>query len=81
MAVSNAKKFIAKIQSDRNFRKTLYDFESPSEIHEYLNSEGLVFTEDEFEDSYRNLLVNCQFQEDADILTDTVNMCRFLLTV
>lgn len=65
MSISNAKKFIKRALVDKSLRHNLNQADN-QEVRDYiLKVENLAFTYPEFEEGYRNLLVNCQSYDQA----------------
>jgi hypothetical protein len=78
MSIQNAIKTLKKIQSDAEFRKSLFQWRSADETLAFLAENQLSFSPEEFEDAYRNLLVNCQLEDQADQLKDA-RQCMIML--
>ena len=70
MTIANAKKFIDRGMADDQFRGELNGTDSISELYRTLNDSGLPFSPEEFEEAFRNRLVQCQFEEQADRLRE-----------
>jgi hypothetical protein len=79
MALNDAIKVLSEIKKNPAFRESLYLCDSADNLQVYIKSLGYNFTIDELEDSYRSLLLKCQYQEDADLLTEVYNMYRILI--
>jgi len=65
MSLQNAINFITKVDSDSNFRKSLYTAKSLSELMIMLTNQEMGFTLDEIEDAFNVLLLKCQTYEQA----------------
>ena len=65
MSLQNAINFITKVDSDSNFRKSLYTAKTLAELIEILSKQEMGFTLDEIEDAFNVLLLKCQTYEQA----------------
>jgi hypothetical protein len=65
MSLQNAIKFILKVDSDSDFRKSCYRNNSQAELLQMLTSDGLGFTPDQIEDAFNVLELKCQTYEQA----------------
>ena len=65
MSLQNAIKFILKVDSDSDFRKSCYTNNSQAELLQMLTSDGLGFTPDQIEDAFNVLELKCQTYEQA----------------
>lgn len=65
MSLQNAIKFILKVDSDSDFRKSCYINNSQAELLQMLTSDGLGFTPDQIEDAFNVLELKCQTYEQA----------------
>jgi len=65
MSLQNAINFITKVDSDADFRKSLYSAKTLSELLEILAKQNIGFTLDEIEDAFNVLLLKCQTYEQA----------------
>ncbi len=81
MSLSNATKFLNDVSTDKDFRYSLYDYNSQEELFDYLNNNGYAFDLDELEEAYTSAKVRCQFEEQADMLTQVYNMSRMMLVI
>jgi hypothetical protein len=70
MSIHNAKKFISSGMKDAKLRNRLNSATTMAELLEVITGYGLSFTPEEFEEAYRNRLVQCQFEEQADQLRE-----------
>jgi len=65
MSLQNAIKFILKVDSDSDFRKSCYKNNSQVELLQMLTNDGLGFTPDQIEDAFNVLELKCQTYEQA----------------
>ena len=65
MSLQNAIKFITKVDSENDFRKSCYASKTLPELIGKLTKEGMGFTIDEIEDAFNVLLLKCQTYEQA----------------
>ena len=65
MSLQNAINFISKVDSDGDFRKSLYTAKTLSGLIEILTKQEMSFTVDEIEDAFNVLLLKCQTYEQA----------------
>lgn len=65
MSLQNAIKFILKVDSDSDFRKSCYQNNSQAELLSMLANAGLGFTPDQIEDAFNVLELKCQTYEQA----------------
>jgi len=65
MSLQNAINFISMVDSDGDFRKSLYTAKTLSELIEILTKQEMAFTLDEIEDAFNVLLLKCQTYEQA----------------
>lgn len=65
MSLQNAINFIARIDSEPDFRKSCYANKKQNELLNYLATRGLKFTIDEIEDAFNVLELKCQTYEQA----------------
>ena len=65
MSLQNAINFITKVDSESDFRKSLYSAKTLSELTEMLAKQKMSFTLDEIEDAFNVLLLKCQTYEQA----------------
>ena len=79
MPINNVVKLIKAIDSSKDLRENLNNFNKPVEVMEYLSNNGYKFTLDEFEDAIQMLHVHCQTEEEALLLMDKAMWLRFLL--
>ena len=78
MSIQNAIRFIKKVQADKSFREGLFQIATVNEFRVFLTENNLEYDEAEFEEAYHHLLVQCQFEEEADRLRDVSSMMRLL---
>lgn len=57
MAMNDALQFITDFRSDSSFRSELYDIKTPDEFSAYLDDCGYSFTDEEYADSIRSLVL------------------------
>ena len=67
MPIGNAQKFIHNMMKDADLREGFIGISTKNEFDQFLEKNDLPFTNDEFEDGFNNLLVNCQHQSLADL--------------
>ncbi len=79
MALNDAIKLLNRIKDNNAFRGSLYLCDSPNEVENHIRSLGYYFTHDELEDSYRSLLLKCQFEDEANLLTEVYTVFRMLM--
>lgn len=78
MALKNALRFIDEIRNNDEFRLRLTSME-PVDVNEYLNTIGLNFSYDEFEDSTRYLMLRCHYEHDAMEIRDILYWYKLLI--
>lgn len=78
MSINNAMKVLKRIQTDADFRQSLYKCNSAEEIVAFLDANLLNFTSGELEAAYTSLLVKCQFEDQANRLKDALQ-CMIML--
>ena len=78
MSIQNAIRFIHKVQGDDEFRNNLFRLKNISQFEGFLEEKELDYTEFEFDEAYHHLLVQCQFEEQADRLQNVINLMRLL---
>lgn len=78
MSINNAMKVLKKLQTDPDFRKSLFRCDSADQIFAFLEARQMPYTPEELEEAYRNLLVNCQFEAQAVRLKDALQ-CLVML--
>ncbi len=59
MSIQSAIDFLARVQSDDDFRKSCYKYRSHSELMEYLANEGYSFSDLEFDNGINHLILRC----------------------
>ena len=79
MSIHNAKKFISRVMEEPSLRERLNGAASIDELFAILVKEGIPFTHGEFEEAYRNRLVSCQFEEQANHLEELKQWWQLLL--
>ncbi len=70
MSIHHAKKFITVGMEDAQLRERLNSAATMTELLAITGEYGVSFTPGEFEDACNNLLVQCQFEEQADQLKE-----------
>ncbi len=70
MPIANVRKFAQKAMSDNTLRKELNAAENREARMAILEAKGLPFTDAEFGEGYRSLLVECQTEGAADQLKE-----------
>lgn len=78
MTIGNAIAFIRRGINDSELRERLTTAPSINVRDEALSDEGLQFSQHEFEEAFRNLLVLCQEAEAADQLNEFKIWWEFL---
>jgi len=78
MSIQNAIRFIHKVQEDDEFRNDLFQLKNISQFESFLEEKDLDYTEFEFDEAYHHLLVQCQFEEQADGLRNVISLMRLL---
>jgi len=66
MSIKNAMTFISKVDSDKLFRTECYKCKTKQELLVFLQTQFMLFTEEEFEEAINIMLFKCQSYEDAD---------------
>ncbi len=79
MSIQNAINMLNRIETDADFRKGIYKCNSKADFANYLKSNKLLFTDDEFEDAVNTLHVKCQTYEQASMLLQRAEMVKFLI--
>lgn len=79
MSIHDAGRFMKDIQSNADFRGELYAFKTSEEVVKYLEENGYSFNLYELEEVYTSSKVKCQFQEQADLLTEVYQMSQMIL--
>lgn len=70
MSIGNAKKFIIRGMEDQELRNKLNRAPTIEALQAVLEEAGLTFSTYEFEDAYNNSRTECQFEEQADKLSE-----------
>lgn len=78
MTIGNAMNFIKRGINDSDLRDRLNTAPSLEARDQILSDEHLQFTHHEFEDAYRNLLIQCAAAEAADQLKEFKNWWEIL---
>lgn len=65
MSLQNAINFISRVDSDSDFRKSCYNYNTQADLLKYTASEGVKFTPNEIEDAFNVLELKCQTYEQA----------------
>nr|WP_320037072.1 Nif11 family protein [uncultured Bacteroides sp.] len=66
MSIKNAMTFISKVDSDKLLRTECYKCKTKQELLAFLQTQFMLFTEEEFEEAINIMLFKCQSYEDAD---------------
>ena len=66
MSIKNAMTFISKVDSDKLLRIECYKCKTKKELLTFLQTQFMLFTEEEFEEAINIMLFKCQSYEDAD---------------
>ncbi len=78
MPIANVRKFAVLAMSDADLRKELNAAEGREARLAILEARGLPFTDAEFGEGYRSLLVECQTETAADQLKEFKSWWEFL---
>ncbi len=81
MPMQDSLNFIREMRTNRDFRRSIYRLKNAEAVQSFLVSNGYHFTHDEFEDSYRKLLLKCQEAEQAEELMQILTWYQMLLNV
>jgi len=65
MSLQNAINFISRVDSDGDFRKSLYTAKTLTELTDILSKQEMGFSLEEIEDAFNVLLLKCQTYEQA----------------
>ena len=65
MSLQNAINFISRVDSDSDFRKSCYKFNSQTELLQEMRKNNTGFTISELEDAFNVLELKCQTYEQA----------------
>ncbi len=65
MSIQAAIDFLARIQSEDDFRKSCYTARTQEELLKKLQQEGYSFSEGEFENAINHLLLRCSEESQA----------------
>ncbi|NTW48820.1 MAG: Nif11 family protein [Chlorobiales bacterium] len=68
MSIANAQRFVRRMMTDADMRKRLNKAQDHNARQTILLEEELPFSEAEFDEGFRNMLVNCQTYENAEEL-------------
>jgi hypothetical protein len=79
MPISDAKMFLKDLTVSETLRDSLYDAASRNEISDILKAIPYEFNNDELDNAYRNLLVNCRSEEQAECLKEVRQWWEFLI--
>jgi hypothetical protein len=79
MPLNDAKNFLHEAMRNTQLRTTLLKASSRKDLEAILKANSYVFTLSEIEDAYRNLLVNCQSEEQAQLVKDIKQWWEMLL--
>lgn len=84
MTIGHALTFIEKGRSDSDLRARLNAAQTLADLNGVLESEGLTFSPQEFDEAFHNQLFQCQFEEEAnqikefrmwwDLVSQSVNL-------
>jgi hypothetical protein len=80
MAMQNAIDFIVNLKYDRNMRKRMNGL-SPEQIHPFLETNGYIFSVDQFEDAINYYKLRCPTEQDAFDMDEIKFWFRFITTV
>lgn len=70
MTIGNAKEFIKRGMQDRDLRSRVLAASDDASLQAVLASEGLFFSDHDFDEAFHNLLTQCQYEEQADRLRE-----------
>ncbi len=79
MSVQNAKNLIKKVQTDDAFRKEMYLVKGVEGFNKFIAEKDLTFDENEFEDAYNMMVLQCQLEKDHDELENVVNLIKLIV--
>ncbi|MFI3266357.1 MAG: Nif11-like leader peptide family natural product precursor [Rikenellaceae bacterium] len=65
MSINNAINFMHRVQSDTDFRHSCYRCKNHEQLMEHLKTQGLSFTEEEFENGCNMLHIKCADESEA----------------
>ena len=65
MSVTNARRFVAKLREDHNFRKKVLDTAGPEELTAFLHTEGLLFDQRELVGAMAECMEQLELQTSA----------------
>ncbi|NLD94841.1 MAG: hypothetical protein GX639_19470 [Fibrobacter sp.] len=81
MPISDAKKFLCEIIENDSLRGYLNRAESRVEIKAILKEVSYEFTYAELDEAYRNILVNCQTESQAELVKEVKKWWDLLMFV
>lgn len=70
MSINDARRFLKSTAADKELRDKLNRTNSHSEIIKILQDISYDFSVEEMNDAYRNLLISCQSDEQANMLKE-----------
>ncbi len=70
MSINDARRFLKTITTDNELRDKLNKTNSHSEIITILQCASYDFSGEEINDAYRNLLISCQSEEQANMVKE-----------
>lgn len=79
MPINDAKMFLKDLAVSETLRDSLYDAASKNDISDILKTIPYEFSTDELDDAYRNLLINCRSETQAEQLKEIRQWWDFLI--
>ena len=70
MTIGNAKQFIKRCMQEKDLRNRVRRASDDASLQAVLAREGLVFSDQDFDEAFHNLLTQCQYREQADLLKE-----------
>ncbi len=71
MSIKNAMTFIANVDCNHALRIECYKCKTKSELLSWLHTQGMSFTQEEFDEAVNVMLFKCQSYEEADKVKQT----------
>lgn len=81
MSIHNAILLLSAIENDAKLRASMYDCRNKEELMDYLESQGYIFSSDQFEEAVNHLHVQCQSLEQAQMLLQKAEWLRLLFVI
>ena len=80
METQNAIDFIVNLKYDRNMRKRMNGL-APEQVHPFLETNGYIFSYDQFEDAVNYYKLRCPTEQDAFDMDEIKFWFRLITTV